>query len=69
MNILLMWEGMQITVKNNKVLTAIVEMIDGTPLRWHVISDVRVAVIGERALLYELLWRLTAKYLCTIEII
>ena len=68
MNVLLMCEGMQITVKNNKVLTMVVEMIDGTPLRWHVISDVRVTVIGERALLYELLWRLTAKYLGKIEI-
>ena len=69
MTILMMWDGMQITVENNKILTAIVEMVDGTQLRWHVISDVRVSVIGEKALLYELLWHLTAKYLGKIEII
>lgn len=68
MNILILANSMQITVENNKILTAIVGMVDGTPLRWYVVSDVSVSIIGEKELLYELLWDLTAKYLGKIEI-
>lgn len=68
MTILIMWNGMQITAENNKILTVIVRIVDGTLLRWHVLSDVSISVFGEKALLYELLWNLTAKYLGKIEI-
>lgn len=68
MNIFILSDGMRITVENNKILTEIVGLVDGTPLRWHVISDVSVVIIGRKELLYKLLWDLTAKYFGKIEI-
>ena len=69
MTILVMTNGMQITVENNKLLTSIVTMLDCTSLQWHVISDFSVLVKGKKELLYELLWELSAMYLGKIEII
>lgn len=69
MTILLMTNAMQIRVKDNKMLTKIVRMVDGTPLRWTVLSDIYLFVEGEGGLLYELLVELTAIYLGIIEII
>ena len=68
MKIFILSGGMRIVVENNKMLTVIVGLVDGTPLRWHVTSDVSVVIIGRKKLLYELLWDLTAKYLGKIEI-
>lgn len=69
MNILIMTNSMQITVEDNKILTRIVRMVDGTPLRWYTMSDNSVSVKGKKGLLYELLSELTTMYLGKIEII
>lgn len=69
MTILLMTSAMQIRVKDNKMLTKIVRMVDVTPLRWTVLSDIFLLVEGDGCLLYELLTELTAIYLGKIEII
>lgn len=69
MNILIMTNSMQITVENNKILTRITRMLEGTPLRWYIMSDTSVLVKGKKQLLYELLRELTTMYLGKIEII
>lgn len=69
MTILLMSSAMQIRVKDNKILTKIVRMVDGTPLQWTALSDIDLFVEGEGGLLYELLSELTVMYPGIIEII
>lgn len=69
MTILLMENSMQIRVKDNKMLTKIVRMVDVTPLRWTVLSDIFLVVEGDGGLLYELLMGLTVIYSGKIEII
>lgn len=69
MNILIMSNQMNIKVGDNKLLTTIIKLADDLPLQWHVLSDVRVAVSGSRAVLYELLLELTSVYLGEIEIV
>ena len=69
MNILLTDGRMDIKASDNKVLTRIAKLVDGSSLRWHVISDVRLCVEGSNNVLYELLMELTAVYLGRIEII
>ena len=69
MIILIMTNGMQITVENNKMLTRIVRLVDDTPLRWYTMSDNSVLVRGKKGLLYELLSELTTMYLGKIEIV
>lgn len=68
MTILIMSNSMQIKVKDNRMLTKIVRMVDDTPLRWTVLSDIYLLVEGARGLLYELLMELTTIYLGKIEI-
>lgn len=68
MTILLMTNSMQIRVKDNKMLTEIVRMVDGTSLRWQVLSDIFVVIAGKEDLLYELLMELTGRFFCRIEI-
>lgn len=68
MTILIMTHGMQITAEN-KILTSIIRMLDGTPVRWYILSDNSMLVKGNKELLYELLRELTTKYLGKIEII
>lgn len=69
MTIILLPGRMQIKTKNNKMLTEIVGMIDGTPLQWYVFSDNSMTVSGNRELLYDLLMKFTEKFFCTIEIV
>lgn len=69
MTILIMEHSMQISVKNNKILTRIVKLVDGTPLWWDLHNDTCVYVSGKKELLYELLSELTTMYLGIIEII
>ena len=69
MTILLTTNSMQIRVKDNKMLTKIVRMVDGTPLQWTALSDIYLFVEGEGGLLYELLHELTTIYPGIIEII
>ena len=69
MTILLMTNAMQIKVKDNRMLTKIVRMVDGTPLRWTVLSNIYLFVEGDGGLLYELLTELTSIYPGIIEII
>lgn len=69
MTILLMTNSMQIRVKDNKMLTKIVRMVDTTPLRRSAPSDIFLVVEGDRGLLYELLMGLTVIYSGKIEII
>lgn len=69
MTILLMSSAMQIRVKDNKILTKIVRMVDGTPLQWTALSDIDLFVEGEGGLLYELLSELTGMYPGIIVII
>ena len=69
MIILLMTNSIRIRVKDNKVLTKIVRMVDGTPLQWTVLSDIYLFVEGEGGLLYELLYELTTIYPGKIKII
>lgn len=69
MNILITNGRMDIKASDNKVLTTITKLVDGSPLRWHVISDVRLYVEGSNDVLYELLLELTTVYLGRIEII
>lgn len=68
MTILIMTRGMQITAEN-KVLTRIVRMLEGAPVRWYILSDNSMLVKGNKELLYELLGELTTRYLGKIEII
>lgn len=58
MHILIMSNQMNIKVGDNKLLTTIIKLVDDLSLQWHVLSDVRVAVSGSRAVLYELLLKL-----------
>lgn len=69
MIILIMEHGMQISVKNNKILTRIVKLVDGTPLLWDLLSDTCGYVSGKKELLFELLYELTKIYPGIIEII
>lgn len=69
MNILITNGRMDIKASENKVLTRIINVVDGLPLRWHVISDVRLCAEGGNDVLYELLLELTSIYLGRIEII
>ena len=68
MLILVLPDSMRITVKDNTMLTTIVKLVDGTPLRWHTFTDTSVFVAGKKELMYELLVELTARYFCKIEI-
>ena len=68
MLILVLPDSMRITVEDNTMLTTIVKLVDGTPLRWHTLTDTCMYVAGKRELLYELLVELTARYFCKIEI-
>ena len=68
MTILLLPDSMRITVEDNTMLTTIVKLVDGTPLRWHTLTETCMYVAGKRELLYELLVELTARYFCKIEI-
>ena len=69
MTILILFNSLQITVEDNRILTKIVRMLDSTPLCWHLFSDTQVYVAGKRELLYELLSELASMYLGKIEII
>ena len=68
MTILLLMDSMRILAEDNKILTTIVKLVDGTPLRWHTLTDTSVFVAGKKELMYELLVELTARYFCKIEI-
>lgn len=68
MTILVLSESMRISVEENKILTMIVKLVDGTPLWWHLHNDTCVYVGGKRELLYELLVELTTRFFCKIEI-
>ena len=69
MLIVLLPDSMRITIEDNTMLTTIVKLVDGTPLRWHTLTDTSVFVAGKKELLYELLSELTTVYLGIIEII
>lgn len=68
MTIILFPDRMQIRAEN-RILTEIIRLVDGTPLCWNLISETLVCVAGEKNLLYELLAILTRKFLATIELI
>ena len=68
MTILLLMDSMRILAEDDKILTTIVKLVDGTPLRWHTLTDTCMYVAGKRELLYDLLVELTARYFCKIEI-
>lgn len=68
MTILLLADSMRILAEDDKILTTIVKLVDGTPMRWHTLTDICLYVAGKRELLYELLVELTARYFCKIEI-
>lgn len=68
MTIILFPDRMQIRAED-RILTEIIRLVDGTPLRWNLISETLVRVAGEKELLYELLEILTRKFLVTIELI
>lgn len=69
MTIIIMPRAIQIKVEDNKILTKIVKLVDGTPLGWNVYSDHTMIVVGERELLFDLLLELTRSYFGKIEII
>lgn len=69
MTIIILPRTIQIKVEDNKILTKIVKMVDGTSLAWHVYSDHTLLVVGERELLFDLLLELTRSYFGKIEII
>lgn len=69
MNIIILENSMRITAEDNKLLTIIVKLIDGTPLYWLTISDTCVVVCGKKEMLYELLFEITKMYMGKIEII
>lgn len=69
MTIILLPGRMQIKAKDNKMLTEIVKMVDGTHLQWYVFSDISMTVGGSRELLYDLLVKLTETLFCKIELV
>ena len=68
MTIILLPGRMNIKTENNKMLTEIVGMVDGSRLQWYVFTDTSMTVGGDRELLYELLVKLTEIF-CRIEIV
>ena len=69
MNIIILDNSMRITAEDNKLLTRIVRLVDGTPLYWFTISDTVMVVCGKKEMLYELLSEITKVYMGKIEII
>ena len=69
MTIILLSDSLEIRAEDNRTITEIVRLVDGTPLQWHTFTDTFVTVAGRRELLYELLTELTSMFFCKIEIV
>ena len=69
MRIILLDNSMRITVEDNKLLTIIIRLLDGTSLYWFTISDTCAVVCGRKEMMYELLSEITKRYMGKIEII